>query len=504
MGGGAQVERAGLGVAGVHRAVRLDAVVGVVLEDLRAVALRGVQRQPQRDALPDRVGEHERLEGRAALEAARAADGQVDLAVARQRLLGVAAVQGHRLDRTGPGLDDVHDSAGAELVVDGHGALNGLLGVVLDLRVQRGRNGQAAAEQPCLALLARLAQRRTHRGVLERAPDVVAEVRRLDLGVLAAADDRTDGEQRLLGGALLIRRGPALLLGDERQVAHPGQHGVAAHQQGGHDLRVLERLDRVEAAGRLDDARQRRALGQREVLDLLAEVEVGRGAHPVHAVAVVGDVEVALQDLVLGQLPLDRQGVPGLLELAVEGLLGRRLLAFLAAGRLQQGVLHVLLGQGRPALADAAGLHVLDRGAQGALVVHAVVRVEAAVLDGDDGLAGQLGDLLQGGLDPVLLVEHRDLGPVPGQDPAALVEVTVLEHGGQHEELVGAGLGRQAQAAHDREGRGGQQQPRQDAHEQGVDQPDGGRGVARHGSERTARLGDPSSRPEVHRMSGSP
>ena len=57
-----------------------------------------------------------------------------------------------------------------------------------------------------------------------------------------------------------------------------------------------------------------------------------------------------------------------------------------------------------------------------------------------------------------------------------------LQLGRQDEELVGAGLGRQAQAADHREGDGGQQEARDDAGEQRVPERGGGR------CSRTARL----------------
>jgi hypothetical protein len=130
-----------------------------------------------------------------------------------------------------------------------------------------------------------------------------------------------------------------------------------------HDRRVGQRLDRVEATRPLHHAGQQRALLEGEVPDRLGEVEGRGGAHAVHAVAVVGDVQVALEDLVLGQLLLDRQRVADLLELALDGVLAGRLLAGPGAGRLQQGVLDVLLGQRRPALGDLVGPEVLDGGA---------------------------------------------------------------------------------------------------------------------------------------------
>ena len=342
--------------------------------------------------------------------------------MARQILLAVAAVEGHRFDLAGARLDDVDSGRGPERVVQRDGVLHRLLRGGLDGRVERGRDRETPGQQLVLALLAGAAERRAQLGVLERPADVVAEERGADRGVLAAAGDRLDREQRRVWQSPLGAGLGSLGLGDEADGTHPREHRVTPRQQRRHDRRVLHCLDRVEAARGLHDARQQRPLGEGELLRRLAEVEACRRTHAVDAVAVVGDVQVSLEDLVLGEFFLDRQRVAGLFELAVQGDLAGRLLAFFAAaGCLQQGVLDVLLGQRGPALADAAGLGVLHRRPQGALVVDAVVGVEARVLGGDDGLAGQLGDVLQRRVDTVLPVEDGQLGcAVGGEDAGAL------------------------------------------------------------------------------------
>ena len=64
---------------------------------------------------------------------------------------------------------------------------------------------------------------------------------------------------------------------------------------------------------------------------------------------------------------------------------------------------------GGPALHDRAGVQVEDHGAGDALVVHAVVLVEALVLDGHRGLLHDVGDLGAGHDDAVLAaVELRE------------------------------------------------------------------------------------------------
>ena len=75
---------------------------------------------------------------------------------------------------------------------------------------------------------------------------------------------------------------------------------------------------------------------------------------------------------------------------------------------MQQVVLHVLLVDGRRALLHPAGEQVGHQGAQGALDVHALVLVEAVILDGDDRVLHVLRDLLSRHRVAALIVEPRD------------------------------------------------------------------------------------------------
>ena len=62
----------------------------------------------------------------------------------------------------------------------------------------------------------------------------------------------------------------------------------------------------------------------------------------------------------------------------------------------QVDVLHQLLGDGRPALGDPAGLDVLEQGPAECPDVHAPVVVELGVLDREDRLLDLVGDLGEG------------------------------------------------------------------------------------------------------------
>ena len=217
--------------------------------------------------------------------------------------------------------------------------------------------------------------------VEDRLQHEVAEER--DAGVVAAVALALRHPQlqagRLGSGDVGLARQPDL--------RHPGEDHVAAGQC------PVGVAGRVEGGRLLHDAREQRRLRKREVPGVGAEVALGGGLDAVRAGAEVGDVQVALEDLLLAVLLLQRHRVAQLAQLAGVRLGDRGLLGLgplLRVGdvgrRLEQHVLDVLLGQRRAALDVLAGL-VVDERAHGAAQVDAAVVVEAGVLDGDDRLA---------------------------------------------------------------------------------------------------------------------
>ena len=137
-------------------------------------------------------------------------------------------------------------------------------------------------------------------------------------------------------------------------------------------------------AGRIGgDAREQRGLVQLEELRALSEVRARRLLDAVRAVPEVDRVQVRGEDAVLA---------PALLELP-----GERCLADLPGDRLlvpDVGVLDELLGDRRAALDDGLVPHVRPQRSADAVQVDAVVLEEALVLDRDDRLSHDRGDLL--------------------------------------------------------------------------------------------------------------
>ena len=303
------------------------------------------------------------------------------------------AALGHSGDQPGARLDQ-HRPA-PNRIGGAHCFGDGLLGGLLSLRVDESLDGQAAALEPILPLL----RGGTQRGHLigdQDAPDVVAEHRELGDGATVRGFLHVGGIETLLHGGL------RLLLRDHPDLggSHPLQHLVAALD----GFRGV--LDRIEGDGVLDDARQHRCLGEGQVLGGRVPVVVGRRFDPVGAVPVVGDVQVAFQDLVLAETLLDRHGVAHLTDLAfdADGLRGRcRILVTTDQSRLDLHLLHVLLGEGGCTLGGAA--EGPEDGASQTLDVDGAVLVEPVILDGDLRLLHQRGDLIEGDVGAVLREE---------------------------------------------------------------------------------------------------
>ncbi len=178
------------------------------------------------------------------------------------------------------------------------------------------------------------------------------------------------------------------------------------------------------------------------------EVVLGGGSDTVIAVAEVGDVEVATEDLVLAEAVLQGDGVPGFLDLALERRPGRYLTLLPGARVLQQHVLDVLLGQRRGALFDVTGRTVAQRRSGDSLHVHPAMGVETRILDGDDGLAHDRRDGLAIDDGAVLLTaQRREETAVSGEDGGALGKRRRGQLGGQSQVMVGRCLGEQADRA---------------------------------------------------------
>ena len=299
---------------------------------------------------------------------------------------------------------------------------------------------QAAGLEQAAAVLGGVAERL----VLHQVVDgVVAEERRL--GLLAPVGRPLDLEAEL---ALLELVGLGLL--DHAELGHPVEDDVAAVEG------ALGGVGGVVAGGVLDQAREQRGLHVVEVLGVLGEVVAGGRLDAVRAVAEVGDVEVALEDPVLGVVLLEGDRVAQLAQLAGVGVVGGGGRLLLGLRLVEQGLLDHLLGDRRATLHRAAGL-VGDEGAERAADVHGAVVVVAVVLDADDRLHHLARDLAQRDVDAVLVVERGDEVAVDVVDPRLLRQLLGLQLGGEVDHALADVLGGDADDAGERDGQAGDQ-----------------------------------------------
>jgi hypothetical protein len=272
-------------------------------------------------------------------------------------------------------------------------------------------------------------------------------------------------------------------------------HPVEDHIAPGQRLRRV--VDRVRFARPLDESGQRCGLRQGELGCGHSEVVVGCGLNAIGQVSVVHDVEVALEDLVLGEGLFQRHGVLELLQLACvalgRGCLCRGQIVF-AQGVLLQRDLDVLLGQRGCTLSDA-GTQVGDEGSADGLEVHPAVLEEAAVLDRDLSLSHDRGDLGQRHDDPVLVVWDGNQGAVAGQDAGPLRQRGQGEVAWQRVEDPDPLAGHRTGRPHRRHQQSGAQQPENDrGHNQASEQADDvsrARVACPHGGRVSRRRGSP-------------
>ena len=176
-----------------------------------------------------------------------------------------------------------------------------------------------------------------------------------------------------------------LLAGDVSLFPHEPEHDVPSSDGGGTPH------EGVEMIGRGDQSREHRALRERQIARIDADVGPGRGLDPVGPLTEVHRVQVPREDLKLREPVLELPCQERLVDLPAEALI--------VAG---VQVLHQLLGDRRAALDDVSAPKIVDRGPQDRLGVDAMMGVEASVLDRDDGVSDVLRHLRARERDPVL------------------------------------------------------------------------------------------------------
>ena len=443
-------------VAGVAR-IPVEVLEGVCLVLRRGVHDERVLRDEAE--VEGRAVYGERLYG--ASGRARGVRGPVEHEVAV--LLADAAGEGHDVACIGVEYDD-----GALELLGAHAAVGREVVRVLILRVDYGLDIGV------------------HAGVNMVAAGVEQGLRRL---VVDAAHLHEVGYDVVYDGLDVV--GVYLLLGDlglaalevQLLVLGLGVLGVAdvallVHLAQDGLLPVLVVLDAVEGAvvrGQVHDADDAGALGERELAGLLAEVGLRRRVYAVAALAEVDGVEVPLYDFVLVVLLLELQRSENLHQLSLDGDL-------VLAGEVLDELLRY---RGAAEVVAHPEEHIEDR-ADGAVPVHALVVVEALVLNGYEGVLEVLRYVLI--VDPYAVLaalERREDVPVPVVDRARLAERVVVERDVQlvHER----GLDVEGEDADEQQPRGQQDQYRRKYYLKR--ERDGPSGCAARGARGPARFG---------------
>ena len=190
------------------------------------------------------------------------------------------------------------------------------------------------------------------------------------VAVIAAAV----GEHQFFGHGLVI-----LLLIDITLLEHLGQDDLLPFL-----VRSGIRFADIGIVSRrvIRDADERRALGQAQVLDVLAEVDAGGRLDALAVFAERNDIEIPLHDILLRVRLFELQCAVDLDQLAAD----RDLL-------FAREVLDELLGDGGAAGLTLAEEH-LDAGAQRGDPVDALVLFKALILDGDAGVDEIFRDII--------------------------------------------------------------------------------------------------------------
>ena len=176
-------------------------------------------------------------------------------------------------------------------------------------------------------------------------------------------------------------------------------------------MHVLRNID-AQVVGVVYGRQQACRLRESEVLSLDAVVVLSSRFDAIDTTTEGGDVEVTVEDLILGVLGLDADRQLHFLELALNGCLGRSVVGSLTCIRVSnffrthhQNVLHILLADGGTTLHISTSC-VGDDGTSSTDEVNTAVLVEARVF-GCDGCVNDVGgNVFKGNSDAVLGIER--------------------------------------------------------------------------------------------------
>ena len=250
-----------------------------------------------------------------------------------------------------------------------------------------------------------------------------------------------------------------LFLIDLPVLQHGVEHRIAPVRRG---LRICLRI--VIGRG-LDHAGQQRRLLDVQVLRVDAPVIVGGGLDTVIAAAVVHEVQIAVEDVVLRLVLLHRDGKLHFFDLVQHALVGPHgggRVPTVLGGLIDQQVIDVLLGDRRGALTRSGVHQVVQQRSSDAEGIDTAVVIEGVVLDGQLRIFHAVGDLVERYFRAVLRVERCQLLSVARQNGGRLGQRTRGEVVGESLEPVDRGTRRQTGCSRRRDEDAGSHEPRND------------------------------------------
>ena len=246
---------------------------------------------------------------------------------------------------------------------------HGCLGSPLKLAIHCGMNVKPAFKEQGNSVLSGFAEKRIGENPL---PHFFHEIRRV-IGGFQHLHPRCESDR--LGAGLVV-----FLLRDVVVDEHPVEYLFAA-QQGG-----IQIVIGVVGGRGLDQSSENGGFADGQIGEGFAEILVRCGTHPVCALAEIDEIQIFLEDELLGVL---------IFKLASESQL-----FYLAAGRLvgaiQEHQPHILLGDGGTAFRHAAFVQIGKPRSQDGSQINAAVLPETLVFNGDHGVLEDGGHFVKG------------------------------------------------------------------------------------------------------------
>src|SRR6266446_1568800 len=189
------------------------------------------------------------------------------------------------------------------------------------------------------------------------------------------------------------------------------QDGVALNRGA---LGIFQRRKSIRTA---NQAREQRSFGQIQLRRAFAEISLRSCFNAVTAGAEIDAVDVELENLLLGEIPLDAQSDHCFQQFAADGAASER-----------ETVAGELLGDATGAFLGRTTQEIVDERTQNSAPVNSTRLIKARVLPGQHGIGEKGRDLIERNFQPVRAGETAVNFPVDIEDGVALGHFADLLH----------------------------------------------------------------------------